>query len=784
MIFTITVVNYQTVVWAENLSFREHQEKKEQSGDEHIIKEIELKQTKVVDALRLIAELSGVSAVATQEAAEKETTLFLENVTARDAIDTLCKVNNLWYRQDKRSGIYRIMTTEEYQKDLVVFREDVTRIFTLLHPNVVSIATAIEDLYGDRVELSFGEDGDDLVSDGEFGQFGFGGGSGGSNSRSNSRSNDFGDDRSSNNRNFRRSTRRDDKSDRIVDEKLTADQIAQLEQRMQQEGVGGDLISFDALRGISRQEAPIFVTINREHNLILVRTSDLDALEDIARLIRDVDRPTPQVLLEMKILELALGDDFKSIFDLDYAEGDSFSGPSSSQQKNPLLSTDATAQQNVLGAGNFPLESSTLVYQYLDNKVRLRVQLLASENRVNILATPMILASNNRSAKVFVGEERVLTTGVSTDVITSSTGPTSTVVEPTTEVRDIGNTLEILPKINADRTVTLFIRQDTSSVLAKSASIPIVTSSGAVQEFAIDTVSTANIEGVVVAKDGLTIAIGGLIKSTVSESLQKVPVLGDIPVLGKLFRKEVEDNDKTEIVLLITPHVLMTPAEGQQKSEELMEKLSHHPFHKGEEPSIDSHFENKNIFEDEDKGKSKSDQWYKSQLEDSADNKRHKEVNTIKDKGLPKGNFRTNNQYVISENKNILKEKKKEKSRSDRWYKSQLESSDDNEKHKTTDIIKHKDFRKENFKITNQKTTTALNSGKILDVDQKNNFAMINLGEGDGIEPGDILLVYRDDRFIDKVKVGTMRTSVSAVYPMVEGNLKNIQSGDQIKVSN
>jgi len=716
------VVHYQTMGWAGNLPFGVYQEKQEQSGGEHIIREIELKQTKVVDALRLIAELSGVSAVATKEAAEKETTLFLRNVTASDAIDTLCKVNNLWYRQDKRSGIYRIMTTEEYQKDLVVFRDDVTQIFTLLHPNVVSIATAIEDLYGDRVELSFGKDGDDLVSDGEFGQFRFGGSSsrGGGSSGSNSRSNDFRDDRGSNNGNFRRSTQRNDKSNRIVDEKLTADQIAQLEQRMRQEGSGSDLISFDALRGISRREVPIFVTINREHNLILVRTSDLDALEDIAVLIRAVDRPTPQVLLEMKILELALGNDFKSIFDLDYADGKSFSGPSSSQQKNPLVSNGATAQQNVFGIGNFPLESSTLVYQYINNKVRLRVQFLASENRVNILATPMILASNNRSAKVFVGEERVLTTGVSTDVITSSTGPTSTVVEPTTEVRDIGNTLEILPKINADRTVTLFIRQDTSSVLVKSATIPIVTSSGAVQEFAIDTVSTANIEGVVVAKDGLTIAIGGLIKSTVSENLQKVPVLGDIPVLGRLFRKEVKNNDKTEIVLLITPHILMTPAEGQQKSEELMEKLSHHPFHKGEEQSIDSHFENKSIFEEE------------------------------------------------------------EESRSDLWYKSQLKDSDNNEKYKTV----HKDPYKENLKTNNQRTITFYNEGKILDVDQKNNFAMIDLGEKDGIESGDVLLVYRDDRFVDKVKVGSMREKVAAVYPIHDGDLENIQSGDKIKFSN
>lgn len=68
-----------------------------------------------------------------------------------EAIETLAKVAGLWYREDEETGVIRIMTTEEYQKDLVVFREDIIKVFTLLHPNATSVATAIQDLFGTRV---------------------------------------------------------------------------------------------------------------------------------------------------------------------------------------------------------------------------------------------------------------------------------------------------------------------------------------------------------------------------------------------------------------------------------------------------------------------------------------------------------------------------------------------------------------------------------------------------------------------------------------------------------
>ena len=88
------------------------------------------------------------------------------------------------------------------------------------------------------------------------------------------------------------------------------------------------------------------------------------------------------------VLALDVGDSFRSIFDYEFVSGPESGGPPSTQPVNPLLPAAATANQNVFGLGNFMLESSTFVYQFLDDNVRARIQLLYAENRLDIVSTP------------------------------------------------------------------------------------------------------------------------------------------------------------------------------------------------------------------------------------------------------------------------------------------------------------------------------------------------------------------------------------------------------------
>ena len=376
----------------------------------------------------------------------------------------------------------------------------------------------------------------------------------------------------------------------MFDEPLTPDQIDRLESvRRESEGNAG--LASEDLEDISRREQPIYVTVNRHHNLVVVRTADSRAIGSIEELVDELDRPTPQVLLEMKILELAVGNSFRAAFDFEYSDGARSQGPDSGQAANPLLPSAVNATEDVVGVGNFPLEGSTFVYQFLNDRIRARIQLLETENELEVIATPMLLASNNSAARVFIGEERVLTTGVDTDIVTPATGATSTAVSPQTEIRDIGTSLIIFPRINSDGTVTLLISQDSSTVQPNSTTIPVASADGGVREFPIDSINTANLQGTVVAKDGFSVAVGGLIRTTVSESAQKVPLLGDIPILGRLFRRDIKDRAKTELVLIITPKILKLPGEeGDKASKELLERVSKHPFHTQGEGALDRHF--------------------------------------------------------------------------------------------------------------------------------------------------------------------------------------------------
>ncbi len=85
------------------------------------------------------------------------------------------------------------------------------------------------------------------------------------------------------------------------------------------------------------------------------------------------------------------------------------------------------------------------------------------------------------------------------------------------------------------------------------------------------------LEGTFLARDGFTVAVGGMIRTSSSESMQKVPVLGDIPWLGKLFRREVRSQNKTELVLLITPHVFMNEEQGEAVTRMRLDALNRHP---------------------------------------------------------------------------------------------------------------------------------------------------------------------------------------------------------------
>jgi len=540
---------------------------------------LEFKAAKMGNVARTLSEASGVNIVVSPKAADYPITVYLNNVTIDDAIDLIARTNNLFYRLVGKS-IYRVMTVEEYQSNLRFTNKQNIRVFELKHPNPVTVGKAIEDLFGGRVEVNVSDDDEDelLISGGGITGSRYGSGSSSNNSsnsssRNRNQTNDRNYSRNNDSNRFSTNSRR---NSNIQVDQLTSDQLSEL--AITDTTGKLDYSQLSAQIG----EEPIYVSVVKQHNLISVRTSDDAALRDIEALIRKLDRPMAQVLLEMELLEVNLTDDFTSLFNWNFLNGPESAGG------NPLDVNATTSNQSVLGLGNFTIGGGTAVYQFLNNNLRLQVELLKQDGRINTIATPSVLATNNRESRLFVGTEQPVRVGVDAEVA-SEDNDTASVLTVETERRNIGTTLLIQPKINDDGSVTLAIVLDASTFVPGSIQQTSVVDGVSVTT-ALDTVNTNQLEVTVGAKDGLTVAVGGLTQVTINDAEDKVPVLGDIPLVGELFKKRVNNRVKTELVLLITPRILYNQDDINAARERATSK-SDHLYFKDNGKTIDQYFD-------------------------------------------------------------------------------------------------------------------------------------------------------------------------------------------------
>ncbi|MDP3086939.1 MAG: hypothetical protein Q8M99_01915 [Methylotenera sp.] len=577
---------------------------------ERIINRMEFNQADMLDVARALADFSGLNFVATEDASKKKITVFLQDISVQNALETITKNAGLWYRRDKESGAYRIMTTKEYQQDLIVYREDTTRVFSMLNPNPMIIAGAIRDLYPTRVILSFGMPDMSTMGMGGGGMGGGGMGAGRGGMGGGMRGGGMGGGGMVNRQGMAGGGMRGGggmgmggmgmggggmgmggggmggggmggggmgmggnqmNENNILQENMTADQIKRLNETIDEKGETN--LNAEDLKGINNRQQPIFITINQEHDLMVVRTSDNEIMQEIESLVKELNRPIKQVLLEMKILSLDVGDAARQSFDLDFIpNGNTVNGPNTDQDRNPL--SLGAGVRSVLGLGNFALEGGTFIYQFMNDKIRARIQLLQENNRINTLSTPILLSSNNKPAQVFVGTEQIVTTGFNAVGGTvNGFAAAAPAIIPVTEMRNIGNTLMVFPKINTDKTVTLTIMQDSSSLIRGGSTIPVPVGN-TIQSFNVDSVRTSNINGTVQAKDGLTIAIGGLIDTSDREEEQSVPFVSRLPILGELFKRKLQQKSKRELLLLITPHIIETAHEGEDLTRDAIEPLT------------------------------------------------------------------------------------------------------------------------------------------------------------------------------------------------------------------
>lgn len=557
---------------------------------------VEFRQAALEDALRLIGDQSGTNFSATADAGRVPVSIFLRNVPTGVAVEEICRNHDLWFKADDKSGICRVMTMKEFERDLVSFHEETDEVFTLLYPNVLEVAAVIQSLYGDRVRLSLGRDGSDEAQDlaSRFQRF----------DMINQRSQGFGTIQGmtgaggigttviAGNSGAVWSSSGGAPGTTVVNgtgsRNLTPEQAQQV-----QRALAGGASSNDAaqaqqvIQSLSERPAGINLTISRRNNMIIVRTSDTRAMEDIRSLVRRLDVPTSMVLLEVKILSLDLSDGFHSVFDYQFGATVKVGGESGVTTAGFTSGNIEPPPAGSLTPGGTGLRTGDMTFQVVNEYFRARIQLLESKNRVTLLATPLLLTANNEVSRLFLGEERPLVRNITGQTIITEN---STAVTPNTtiEFRPVGTTLLITPNINSDRTVTLRLLQEDSSINTGGATIPIVVSSGLVQNVSIDVVSSRSISGTFVAKDDMAVAVGGLISEKISTEREQVPILGSIPLIGALFRRETTAKTRQELVIMIRPHVMSTPSDGEGISQTLLKDLSLHPSAPGARGSLNT----------------------------------------------------------------------------------------------------------------------------------------------------------------------------------------------------
>ena len=184
------------------------------------------------------------------------------------------------------------------------------------------------------------------------------------------------------------------------------------------------------------------------------------------------------------------------------------------------------------------------------------VQALATDREVDILSNPKILTLNNKKATIQVGENRPFLTSITRDSNNNAI--------PNYSYKDLGILLDILPQINAGDYVNMEIKQENTSV-SGFAQADLLTEDRPIT-------SKRTLITQVVVKSGETIALGGLISDEKVINKTKVPCLGDIPLLGYLFRNQTTSSKKTNLVVFLTPTIVRTAEEQRKISEKALKQ--------------------------------------------------------------------------------------------------------------------------------------------------------------------------------------------------------------------
>jgi len=286
---------------------------------------------------------------------------------------------------------------------------------------------------------------------------------------------------------------------------------------------------------ISASSQNMNMVVDERANVLIFYTSG-ESYQKLLPLIKRLDILPKQIMLEVMIAEVTLTDEFKQGVEFAFQNG------------NYGLSTAGAFMGDGFGGLSYLLQG--------DNG-NIAINLLQTNSLVNVLSKPSLVVRDGVGAQISVGTDIPIVGQTASDPISGDKQTTSI------EYRKTGVELSVKPTVNAQGVVLMVIDQKISNQLEVGST---VAGSPSVFERSIRTE--------VIAESGQTIVLGGLISESTSLKDTKVPILGDLPLIGKLFQAETNSGDKTELVVFVTPRVIESSVEWDDIMSSFRKKLS------------------------------------------------------------------------------------------------------------------------------------------------------------------------------------------------------------------
>jgi general secretion pathway protein D len=326
---------------------------------------------------------------------------------------------------------------------------------------------------------------------------------------------------------------------------------------------------------------PATISIDRDTRSLIV-SGDEDTLRYVSQVISNLDRPKPQVLIKVVFLEVTHNDSLDLGIEGSYGKDLGMNSINAGYLTNyaavPVFSSTGSSNTFVSGFSIFPTNLTPLLrgfngannfglasaggpaglYQLFSQDYTATLRAIATSGKAKVLSRPSIVARNNQPAMIAVGQSVPLVNGTRVDNFGNAISSFS--------YQNVGIILRVTPFIMPDGLVEMILAPETSELVADRSQW-IQVQSGPQGSVLAPLINSRSADTVVVTPDAQTVIIGGLMASARAQSETKIPWLGDIPLLGNLFKHRVKNDAQTELMIFLTPYIVQAPTEMVSLSE-------------------------------------------------------------------------------------------------------------------------------------------------------------------------------------------------------------------------